>query len=110
MAPNSTVVTEEIECVTPRGIKTVDGAEHAVDVIVCATGFDVSQRPASPVIGRNNLDLRDFWEKETINYLSVAAPGFPNYFGKHSFEATMGEILHTFESPVGQVVLSQMAR
>jgi hypothetical protein len=49
---------------------------------VCATGFDVSQRPAFPVIGREGLDLRDFWENMPINYLSVTAPGFPNYFSK----------------------------
>jgi cation diffusion facilitator CzcD-associated flavoprotein CzcO len=96
VAPNATVITEEIECVTPLGIKTVDGVEHAVDVIVCATGFDVSQRPAFPVIGRNNLDLRDFWEKEPINYLSVTAPGFPNYFSKHSLPATMVKVLTVF--------------
>ena len=80
VAPNSTVVTEEIECVTPKGIRTVDGVEHSVDVIVCATGFDVSQRPAFPVVGRKGVDLRDFWEDSPIHYLSVAAPGFPNYF------------------------------
>lgn len=29
-----------IECVTPRGIRTADGKEHELDVIVFATGFD----------------------------------------------------------------------
>lgn len=82
VADNTTVVTEDIECVTPTGIRTIDGTEYEVDAIVCATGFDVSQRPTFPVIGRDGLDLRDFWEEEPINYLSVAAPGFPNYFSK----------------------------
>lgn len=67
---------------TKKGIRTVNGVEHAVDVIVCCTGFDVSQRPTFPLIGRRGIDLRDFWEHEPINYLSVTAPNFPNYFGK----------------------------
>ena len=84
MAPNSTVIMEEIDRITAKGIRTVDGVEHAVDVIVCATGFDVSQRPTFPVIGRDDVDLRDFWENGPIHYLSIAAPGFPNYFGTSS--------------------------
>lgn len=80
VSDNTTVVSEDIECITPKGIKTADGKEYEVDVVVCATGFDVSQRPVFPVIGRNGIDLRDFWAEEPINYLSVTAPGFPNYF------------------------------
>ena len=60
----------------------MDGVEHSVDVIVCATGFDVSQRPVFPVIGRDGIDLRDLWANGPVHYLSVVAPGFPNYFGK----------------------------
>ena len=44
VADNTTVVTEDIECVIPKGIKTIDGTEYEVDAIICATGFDVSQR------------------------------------------------------------------
>jgi len=51
-------------------------------VVVCATGFDTSYRPAFPVIGRNGRNLSEFWKDEPIHYMSVAAPGFPNYFSK----------------------------
>ncbi|KAL2067900.1 hypothetical protein VTL71DRAFT_15998 [Oculimacula yallundae] len=78
--PNTAVITKGINSITSNGIRTADGVEYPVDVIVCATGFDVSQRPVFPVIGRYGVDLRDFWEDEPRNYLSVAAPGFPNYF------------------------------
>lgn len=60
----------------------MSGEEYKVDVIVCATGFDVSHRPTFPLLGRNGLDLRDFWEKEPIHYMSVTVPGFPNLFSK----------------------------
>lgn len=80
--PNATVITEEIECITPEGLRTVDGVEHKVDAIVCATGFDCSYRPAFPVIGLNGRSLAEDWKDGPRHYLSVAAPGFPNYFSK----------------------------
>lgn len=77
---NTTVVFNEIDSITVDGIRTADGAFYAVDAIVCATGFDTSHRPAFPVIGRNGQNLRDFWKDEPSHYLSIAVPGFPNYF------------------------------
>lgn len=64
------------------GIRTPDGQFYQVDAIVCATGFDCSFRPAFPVIGRNGHDLRDVWQETPVHYMSVAVPGFPNYFSK----------------------------
>lgn len=64
------------------GIRTRDGQFYKVDAIVCATGFDCSFRPAFPVIGRNGKDLRDVWQEIPVHYMSVAVPGFPNYFSK----------------------------
>ncbi|KIX05594.1 uncharacterized protein Z518_06466 [Rhinocladiella mackenziei CBS 650.93] len=78
--PNVTVVVTEIESITPDGIRTTDGVHYDVDAIVCATGFDCSYRPAFPVIGRDGRDLGEFWRDEPVHYLSVAVPGFPNYF------------------------------
>ncbi|CVK94750.1 uncharacterized protein FMAN_13076 [Fusarium mangiferae] len=49
-------------------------------VIICATGFDVSHRPAFPVPGRGAQDLRDCWNQGPIHYLSVALLGFLNFF------------------------------
>lgn len=49
---NTEVVSESIAQITPKGIMTADGVEHEVDVIVCATGFDVSWRPSYPTIGK----------------------------------------------------------
>ncbi|RFU29418.1 hypothetical protein B7463_g6928, partial [Scytalidium lignicola] len=80
LTPNTTTVCNEIESVTSHGIRTADGIEYAVDAIVCATGFDCSFRPAFPVIGSNGLDLSESWKNGPRHYLSVAAPGFPNYF------------------------------
>jgi len=49
-------------------------------VIVCATGFDVSNIPHYPVTGRDGMTLAQKWKHEPESYLSVACPDFPNYF------------------------------
>ena len=40
--PKTQLITDGINRITPDGIVTVDGTEHKVDVIVCATGFHVT--------------------------------------------------------------------
>jgi cation diffusion facilitator CzcD-associated flavoprotein CzcO len=59
---NVEVVLDSIAEITPNGIRTVDGKEHQVDVIVCATGFDVCWKPAYPTIGRGNKSLSEEWK------------------------------------------------
>lgn len=82
-ADNVTVVSNSISEITSKGIKTEDGAEHEFDIIVCATGFDVSWRPHYPTIGRNGVDLSDYWRDVPNTYLSLGVAHFPNYFSKY---------------------------
>lgn len=81
---NVSLISDEIAEITPKGIKTVDGVEHQFDVIVCATGFDVSWPPAYPTIGRGGRSLSEEWKDIPSTYLSVGAANFPNYFSKFS--------------------------
>ncbi|KAF3010351.1 hypothetical protein E8E14_008823 [Neopestalotiopsis sp. 37M] len=76
---NVTVVPTSIQEITPNGILTTDGVEHDFDVIVCATGFDVSWKPAYPTIGRGQKSLSDEWHNQPSTYLSITVPHFPNY-------------------------------
>ncbi|GAA92926.1 dimethylaniline monooxygenase [Aspergillus luchuensis] len=76
---NTAVVSESISEITPKGIRTADGVEHEVDVIVCATGFDVSWRPSYPTIGREARSLSEQWKDIPRTYLSITVPNFPNY-------------------------------
>ncbi|KAF2123432.1 putative FAD-containing monooxygenase [Dothidotthia symphoricarpi CBS 119687] len=62
----------------PEGLKTQDGIE-ASDVIIAATGFNTSFRPRFPLLGRNNIDLRDLWRDDPASYLGLGCAGFPNY-------------------------------
>ncbi|MEU1820428.1 NAD(P)/FAD-dependent oxidoreductase [Streptomyces roseifaciens] len=67
--------------ITPRGIKTSD-REHAVDVIVFATGFDAmtGSQVAVDIVGKGGTTLREKWADGPRNHLGVLSAGFPNLF------------------------------
>lgn len=71
-----------IKEITENAILTADGKSHHIDVLVCATGFDVSFKPRFVVAGRNGLKLGEAWKDRPSTYLSATAPGFPNYFSE----------------------------
>jgi cation diffusion facilitator CzcD-associated flavoprotein CzcO len=79
--PNARVVRSAICEATEVGLVTVDGEKHNFDVIVAATGFDTSFKPVFPVVGVNGRNLGDDWSEIPKAYLSIAVPGYPNYFG-----------------------------
>ncbi len=81
---NVSLVTEAIERITPAGVRTADGQEHEVDVLILATGFkvmDVDSVPTFPVTGAGGHALGEFWATQRLQaYEGVSIPGFPNFF------------------------------
>lgn len=80
--PNVDLVTEPIDRVTPDGILTRDGVEHALDLIVNAGGFK-PERFLWPVRyqGRGGVTLEQAWQGEGAKaFLGVTMPHFPNLF------------------------------
>ncbi|KAF5714437.1 monooxygenase [Fusarium globosum] len=75
----TTVLTQEIQGITPTGFIDAEGVAHEVDVVICATGFDTSFRPTFPVMveGKN---VQDAFNDDTIGYLGLSTPNVPNYF------------------------------
>lgn len=73
-------VMSDIVRVTPWGIETVDGKEHKMDILVCATGFQVAFKPAFKVINGEGKSVAEDWNNGVNLYLGVSAPRFPNYF------------------------------
>ncbi|KAJ3549988.1 hypothetical protein NM208_g224 [Fusarium decemcellulare] len=98
---NVTVVSSDIAEITSKGMKTADGQEHEFDVIVCATGFDVSWRPHYPTIGRNGVSLSKYWHSVPNTYLSLAVANFPNYF---IFNGPFGPYGHGSFLPITETV------
>ncbi|KAL1406730.1 hypothetical protein Q8F55_006134 [Vanrija albida] len=75
---NVTFVTDDLECFTERGLRTVTGEEYELDAIICATGFDTSSVPRFPIYGQDGVNLQDMWADEVRTYLAVSVPKMPN--------------------------------
>jgi len=70
-----------IERITPSGIRT-SNAEHCLDVIIFATGFDAVTGSLNriEIHGLNKVSLRDKWRDGPRTYLGLQVEGFPNLF------------------------------
>src|SRR3954466_11288354 len=96
--------TTAIETITPGGVRTADGTEHQVDVLVLATGFKVFESgnmPPFPIRGRDGVDLEEWWDANRFQaYEGVSVPGFPNLFtilGPYAFNGS--SYFHLIETP-----------
>ncbi len=79
---NVELVTDAVAEVTPTGVRSADGHERDVDVIVLATGFD-AHRLLAPIDirGRSGASIRDVWgDDDASAYLGITVPDFPNLF------------------------------
>ncbi|KIW95966.1 uncharacterized protein Z519_03032 [Cladophialophora bantiana CBS 173.52] len=74
---NVSPVYSPIVKVIPEGIVTADGATHNVDILICATGFEVQFLPWFNVVGLGGRVMQDY---EPNVYGSISVPHFPNYF------------------------------
>jgi cation diffusion facilitator CzcD-associated flavoprotein CzcO len=97
--PNAELITNAIEAVEPRGIRTRDGKLHELDVLILATGFkaDSFVRPVN-LVGRNGKSLDEQWSQRPSAYLCVTVPNMPNFF-----------MLNGPNSPVGNYPLIEVA-
>ncbi|HWJ63129.1 MAG TPA: NAD(P)/FAD-dependent oxidoreductase [Acidimicrobiales bacterium] len=79
--PNVDLVTEPIAEVTPTGIRTADGVDHDVDVIVYATGFHANRYLwPMEIVGRGGVVLGEQWGDRPTALLGITVPNFPNLF------------------------------
>ena len=71
-----------IEAITPNGIRTADGTEHELDIIIFATGYDGVTGPLTRlnIKGREGQTLSDVWQDGPKTYLGLQVAGFPNLF------------------------------
>jgi len=73
-----------IERITPAGIRTKDGKDIALDIIVYATGFyaysNMKKALSFQVYGMGGRHLNGEWESEIASYKGITISGYPNYF------------------------------
>ncbi len=102
---NVALVSEPIAAITPTGVKTADGHEHEVDVIVYATGFKAHQFLwPMDVRGRDGQSIEALWARDGARaYIGSMLPGFPNFF------MVFGPNITPFFSGLGMIEMEELA-
>ena len=78
---NVELVPRAVTELTEKGIVDADGLERAVDVIVTATGYRVSDFLLTlDVRGTGGIDIQRVWDGEPRAFLGIMVPRFPNFF------------------------------
>ncbi|HVE28082.1 MAG TPA: NAD(P)/FAD-dependent oxidoreductase [Sporichthya sp.] len=94
--------------IRPGGVVGDDGHEHAADILVFATGFDVVRFVSTyQVLGRDGRDLREVWDDDDCRaYLGLAVHGFPNFFtlyGPNTQTGHGGSFIYIAEAQVNYI-------
>lgn len=88
---NVRLITEAVAAITPKGVKTADGAEHACDLLIYGTGFDSTHFLAPLEIhGVGGRTLTEAWKDGAEAYLGVTVSGFPNLFMLYGPNTNLG--------------------
>lgn len=76
------VKQDPIAVFTPKGIRLASGAEHELDVVVLATGFDAVDGNYTKIDmrGRRGVTMIEKWQEGPQGYLGMMEADFPNFF------------------------------
>ncbi|WP_413767396.1 flavin-containing monooxygenase [Rhodococcus pyridinivorans] len=80
--PTTTLVTSPITELAADTVRTADGRQHEIDLLVHATGFHVSAALMHlPIHGRNGAGLQEIWARDgAAAHLGTTVAGLPNAF------------------------------
>ncbi len=104
---NVSVVTSPVERVTSDAIITADGARHAADALIFATGFETTSFLAPmQIIGRDGTTLAEAWRGGAEAHRGIAVAGFPNLFLLYGPNTNLGHnsILFMIECQVRYIL------
>ena len=79
--PSCELVTDSIVRIEPAGVRTADGALHALDVLVLATGYDTQAyfRPLQ-LTGAGGMPIAEVWRERPVAFRTMTVPHMPNFF------------------------------
>ena len=80
--PNVDLVASAVVSMDETGVIDGNGDHHDIDVLICATGFEVVKFLApADYVGLGGRHLRDRWSEEgPRTYAGMMVAGFPNFF------------------------------
>ena len=110
--PNVGLVSEAIDAVRPRGVRTVDGVEHELDALVLATGFDLrGSFDRMAVTGLGGLTLEQAWSGIRGTNLGITVAGFPELYLLLGPNTALGHssVLLQIESAIAYVLAALRA-
>src|SRR3546814_5372667 len=89
-----------VERITETGA-IVNGKEYPLDCLIFATGFEVgtefTRRAGYDVIGRDGIELKEYWKDGMRTFQGMFTRGFPNCFlvnfGQNAVTASFSYIL-----------------
>lgn len=80
-SPAVRLVPSALAAVEGDELIAADGARHAADVVVLATGFASTRQPYAPLVtGEHGLTLDEHWADGMTSVGSTLVHGFPNLF------------------------------
>lgn len=104
---NVEVLSSPARRLRSRSLRTEDGRERDVDVVVCATGYAAADYLGQiDVVGENGVALREVWRDGAHAYLGVAVAGFPNFFMLYGPNTNVGSnsVIFVLEAQARYVV------
>jgi cation diffusion facilitator CzcD-associated flavoprotein CzcO len=105
--PNVELITDRIEEITPKGVRTADGSERGADVVILGTGFKSHDFVAPmEIVGRGGRALAEAWGGVPSAYLGITVAGFPNMFLLYgpNTNGGAGSVIYTVECAMHQVL------
>ena len=108
-----TLVPHGVAELTANGVRDDSGQEHALDVVVLATGFEASNYLGNyEVFGRDGRELHERWRGEPEAFLGMMVPGFPNFFIMYGPNTNSVPLVSFYEAQAGFAarLIARMAR
>lgn len=97
--PHVSLVPHGVKGLTRTGAVDANGDEHALDILVLATGFDAANYLGNyRVRGRDGLELHDVWKGEPEAFLGMLVPGFPNFFMMYGPNTNASPLVSFYEA------------